>query len=273
MKKLIENFPNQLREALDIANRAKLSPKHNIQNIVVTGLGGSGIGGTIISELVSDSCPIPILINKDYSLPGFVNHNSLVIISSYSGNTEETVSGLNQALEKGAKIVCISSGGKILEIAKEKKLYKKEFQTTKYIIEYYEALFPWLREYVGFNSDELIKSIYLESNSEEEDPVSFYITKSEFENLSVTERNQRALDRYWNRSKDPWQIGRDYERYIGYLYEIKGFKVQYHGIEKLKNDLGRDLICTKGNHIEVIQCKYWSNQKGIPVLKNFQKCA
>lgn len=156
---------------------------------------------------------------------------------------------------------------RIKEIAKEKKLFKKEFLTTKYIIEYYENLFPWLREYVGFSSDELIEAIYSE-NISEEDPVSFYITQSEFKNLSVTERNQRALDRYWNRDKNPWQIGRDYERYIGYLYEVKGFKVQYHGIEKVKEDLGRDLICSKGTQIEIVQCKYWSSQKGFPVREN-----
>src|SRR3989304_7823266 len=112
---------------------------------------------------------------------------------------------------------------KIKEIAAEKKIFKKEFLISKYIIQYYESLFPWLREYVGFYSDDLIKSIYTENHSEE-DPVSFYITKSEYKNLTVSERNQRALDRYWNRNKDPWQIGRDYERYIGYLYEKKGFK-------------------------------------------------
>jgi hypothetical protein len=162
----------------------------------------------------------------------------------------------------------IAQAERIREIAREKKLFKKEFQITKYIIEYYETLFPWLREYVGFNSDELIKSIYKEDLSEEEDPVSFYMTKSEFENLSVTERNQRALDRYWNRDKDPWQIGRDYERYIGYTYEIKGFKVLYHGIEKVKDDLGRDLICRKGSQTEIVQCKYWSTQKGIPIREN-----
>ncbi len=122
MKKLIENFPNQLREALNIANAAKLSPKHNIQNIVVTGLGGSGIGGTIISELISDSCPIPILINKDYFLPAFVSENTLVIISSYSGNTEETLEAMHQALDKNAQLICITSGGKVEEIAKEYKI-------------------------------------------------------------------------------------------------------------------------------------------------------
>lgn len=158
---------------------------------------------------------------------------------------------------------------RIREIAKEKKLFKKEFLTSKYIIEYYESLFPWLREYVGFNSEELIQSIYKENIREEEDPVYFYVPESRNnEKLSVSERNQRALDRYWNRDKDPWQVGRDYERYIGYLYENKGYKVQYHGIEKLKEDLGRDLICTKGELIEIVQCKYWSSQKGIPIREN-----
>jgi len=122
MKKLIENFPNQLREAFEIASNAKLNQKNNIQNVVITGLGGSGIGGTIISELVSADCPVPIIINKDYFLPKFVNHNSLVIISSYSGNTEETLQAMEQALKQGAQIVCVTSGGKVEELAKQNKL-------------------------------------------------------------------------------------------------------------------------------------------------------
>ena len=157
---------------------------------------------------------------------------------------------------------------RIKTIAKEKKLFKKEYLISKYIIGYYESLFPWLQEYVGFNSEELIKSIYNETSLDEKDPVSFYVTNSEFENLSISERNQRALDRYWKRDKDPWQIGRDYERYVGHLYEIEGFKVEYHGIEKVKEDMGRDLICIKGSKIEVIQCKYWSTKKGIPIREN-----
>lgn len=122
MKKLIENFPNQLREALDIANSAKLSPKQNIQNIVITGLGGSGIGGTIISELVSDSCHIPVTTNNNYFLPQFVNQNTLVIISSYSGNTEETLEAMQQALSKKAQLICVTSGGKVEELAKQNNL-------------------------------------------------------------------------------------------------------------------------------------------------------
>ena len=104
MKNLVEGFTKQLQEALDIAHKAILTKKNNIQNIVVTGLGGSGIGGTLLSELVQSECPIPIIVNKDYFLPEFVNSNSLVIISSYSGNTEETLSAMKQAIDKNAQI-------------------------------------------------------------------------------------------------------------------------------------------------------------------------
>ena len=79
MKTLVEGFTKQLQEALDIAHSATLTQKHNIQNILVTGLGGSGIGGTILSELIQAECPIPVIVNKDYFLPEFVNANSLVI--------------------------------------------------------------------------------------------------------------------------------------------------------------------------------------------------
>jgi len=117
MKTLVEGFSAQLQEALDIAYKAVLTKKNNIQNIIVTGLGGSGIGGTILSELIQDECSIPILVNKDYFLPAYVNSNTLVIISSYSGNTEETISAMKQAITKKAQVVCITSGGKIKELA------------------------------------------------------------------------------------------------------------------------------------------------------------
>ncbi len=119
MKALVQNFTNQLKEAKAIADKAIISPSDNIQNIVITGLGGSGIGGTIVSELISDSCNVPILICKDYFLPAFVNANTLLIVSSYSGNTEETLSAMQQAIGKKVQIVCVTSGGKVLELAKQ----------------------------------------------------------------------------------------------------------------------------------------------------------
>jgi glucose/mannose-6-phosphate isomerase len=120
MKNLVANFSKQMQEAIKIGENAKITPaKAPLQNVVITGLGGSGIGGSLISEIVSKTATIPILVNKDYFLPGFVNENSLVIVSTYSGNTEETLSCFEQAIARKAKIVVITSGGKALEMAKQ----------------------------------------------------------------------------------------------------------------------------------------------------------
>ena len=119
MKNLVQQFTTQLQEALTIAGSATLTRKNNVQNIVITGLGGSGIGGTILSELIQEECHVPVIVNKDYFLPEFVNENTLVIISSYSGNTEETVSAMNDAIARQAQVVCITSGGQVEELAKE----------------------------------------------------------------------------------------------------------------------------------------------------------
>lgn len=118
MKDLVQNFTNQLRESANIAGKAIVSKNNSFNNVVITGLGGSGIGGVIVSELISDSCPIPVMACSDYFLPEFVNEKTLVIVSSYSGNTEETLSAMQQAIAKKASIACVTSGGKVLEMAK-----------------------------------------------------------------------------------------------------------------------------------------------------------
>lgn len=123
MKKLVQNFPTQLHEALLIGQSYKFNtPKKQYANVVLTGLGGSGIGGSIVQNFVFDKLAVPFIVNKDYFLPAFVNKNSLVIVSSYSGNTEETLQAMQQALKAKATVVCITSGGKVAEIAKKKKL-------------------------------------------------------------------------------------------------------------------------------------------------------
>jgi len=123
MKDLILNFTVQLQESLIIGQNYRFStPKKEFSNVVLTGLGGSGIGGSIVQNYVSGRMKIPFLVNKDYFLPGFVNSKSLVIVSSYSGNTEETISSMKQALRARATVVCITSGGKIAEMARKKKL-------------------------------------------------------------------------------------------------------------------------------------------------------
>ena len=123
MMNLVQQFPDQLNEALEIGGKFQFSerPGFNPKNILITGLGGSGIGGTIVSEIVAAECPVPITVNKDYFLPAFVGKDTLVIVSSYSGNTEETLYAMEEAMKRNAVIVCITSGGKIAEIAKQQK--------------------------------------------------------------------------------------------------------------------------------------------------------
>lgn len=123
MIKFVSNFTEQLREAKEIGSNSNLKPsKKTITNVVICGLGGSGIGGKIGSQIIENYSPIPVVTNNTYSLPLFANENTLVIISSYSGNTEETVSCLEEALSKGCEIACITSGGKVKAIAEEHNL-------------------------------------------------------------------------------------------------------------------------------------------------------
>lgn len=123
MKQLVQAFPTQLKEALIIGQSYRFrTPKKDFKNVVLTGLGGSGIGGSIVQNYVADKMKVPFLVNKDYTLPAFVNEDTLVIASSYSGNTEETLAATSQALKNKATVICITSGGKLSEISKKKNL-------------------------------------------------------------------------------------------------------------------------------------------------------
>ena len=120
MDELIAGFTAQLTDSLAIGQAAELNiPTKEYRNVVVTGLGGSGIGADLVYEFVSSELQVPFVVNKGYFMPNFVDAQSLVICSSYSGNTEETLSAFNEALKAGAEIVCVTSGGTLLELAKE----------------------------------------------------------------------------------------------------------------------------------------------------------
>lgn len=110
MLQVIKDFPKQCREALDLPRGLSVSGK--IDNIIVTGMGGSAMGGDLLKIYLSNT-NIPVYVNRDYKVPNFVDENSLVFAVSYSGNTEETLSALNDAKEKKAQIIGITSGGKL----------------------------------------------------------------------------------------------------------------------------------------------------------------
>ena len=93
--------------------------RDQIRNITIAGMGGSAISGDVVRCLLQSQCPVPILVNRHYELGQYVNEHSLVFVSSYSGNTEETLSALAEAKERGANIVCITSNGRVMEQARE----------------------------------------------------------------------------------------------------------------------------------------------------------
>src|SRR5690606_29018802 len=121
MDKYIAGFSSHLEEAIEIGQKTNFNIKKKaFHNVLICGLGGSGIGGSIVALLLSEKCSIPVLVNKDYSIPTFVDENTLLIACSYSGNTEETLSMVKAAEKTSAEICYISSGGKLAELAKSK---------------------------------------------------------------------------------------------------------------------------------------------------------
>ena len=123
MEELVQKFPTQIEDALTLGKSFQFKDNiFPINNVVISGLGGSGIAASIVDNYVKDQINIPLIVNKTYFLPKFVNKNTLVIISSYSGNTEEALECLKQAIEKHATIICITSGGAILELAKNNNI-------------------------------------------------------------------------------------------------------------------------------------------------------
>jgi len=120
MDQLIQRFPAQLKEAMEIGESAIINEHDQaIHKVYVAGLGGSGIGGDFVAEFIKDECPIPYLIGKGYNIPSYVDSNTLAIASSYSGNTEETLNAFEQIKLTGAKVIVVSSGGQLIELAKE----------------------------------------------------------------------------------------------------------------------------------------------------------
>ncbi len=105
-----------------VHNRPPKMNTRSIKNVVLSGLGGSAIGGDILRTLIWKSAPFSMSVNRHYELPGYVAKDTLVVCSSYSGNTEETLSVFKQAMAKKVPVLIISSGGELLEQAKKRKL-------------------------------------------------------------------------------------------------------------------------------------------------------
>ena len=174
---------------------------------------------------------------------------------------------------RSKKHPAVTAARRVQEIGRVRRTVEKKLRIAQGIIKYWESLFPFLEDLVGTTDDEMLRSI-LSRNVDEPireitesgvDPVRFYtrLSEEEYEKLSTRERNQLALDRWQKRGKTKWEIGRDYERFVGYKYESEGYGVYYQGILEGYEDLGRDLIAKRDGETLVIQCKKWSRHKNI----------
>ncbi len=121
MLKYLEDFPVQCEQAVQITKKYPIDVKRydSIHQVVVCGMGGSAAGGDLLKSYLQREANIPIEVNRGYLLPQYVGENTLVFVISYSGNTEETLSAYQDALSRSAKIIAITSGGKLKELCQK----------------------------------------------------------------------------------------------------------------------------------------------------------
>lgn len=115
----IHDFPEQMESARGIGETWKVDKNQfvDVRNIVLAGMGGSAIGGDLLQSYLQNRLQIPFQVCRSYNLPEYVDDETLVIISSYSGNTEETLAMFADALERSAMLACVTTGGQVAEIA------------------------------------------------------------------------------------------------------------------------------------------------------------
>ena len=113
-------LPEQLAAAAASASQGERLPAHDdIENVVVLGMGGSGIAGDLLTVIAGPFMAVPIVVHKGYGIPNFIGENTLVFAISFSGNTEETLEGAAEAMLTGGRMVCISNGGELREQAND----------------------------------------------------------------------------------------------------------------------------------------------------------
>jgi len=125
MKGAISGFPRQIKDSFSImSNWVPKNKYQNIENIVVLGMGGSAIGGDVARVIAQNDCSVPIFVNRSYNIPKWVGSKTLILASSYSGETEETLSAFAQCRERNCPIIVLSTGGTITDYAGEYHLDK-----------------------------------------------------------------------------------------------------------------------------------------------------
>lgn len=161
----------------------------------------------------------------------------------------------------------VKAADEVKKIRGEKRILIAENRAYKWELLHLKKLLPWLEDI----EEEAITPVhdYINANFAENDSAGFWLTPDEYMRLRSTEKYQLALNRYCTRYKSNQEIGTEYERFIGYMYETMGYKVEFVGIEKGLEDLGRDLICTNDKEVLIVQCKCWSNKKNKVIREKY----
>lgn len=158
----------------------------------------------------------------------------------------------------------------VRRVSAEKKALRVQLKYLEYAIKTYHEYYPVLEDYSDDILNELATLDLESDDAPDSDRVARYISREEYSRLSTTQRNQLALDKWKARRKSNVEIGRIYERYLGYLYEQDGWAVTFVGALEGLEDMGRDLLCVRDDEAHVVQAKYWSKHKTIHEKHIFQ---
>lgn len=119
----VKSLPTQLAAGFELGNRAWSSLEQaRPQSVAVAGMGGSAVGGDLLRRYLAKQSKVPLLVSREHQLPDSIGEGSLVVVSSYSGNTSEALASLADALAKRAAVVCISSGGRLIDEARRRSI-------------------------------------------------------------------------------------------------------------------------------------------------------
>jgi len=264
----INSIINQLTNlySIDISNTKNLFLYENIQDDNIRIKRIKEVAPIVIRLVKSlEQC----IIKKDelYNLLQKQNNLSITKITSLYSDFLTLQYDLSEKYLKNKDRPALVEAKRIAELRRETKVYIEKYNIMKYKYEELLNVFPELKDYADdFESLKELENIKnINQLQDEYDRVRDYISKEEYHKLNETQRNQLALDRYIKGDKTNWQIGRDYELYIGHWLRKQGYKVWQYGVEKKLKDLGCDIIAVSNedNKVYIIQCKRWKADREI----------
>lgn len=159
----------------------------------------------------------------------------------------------------------LKAADEVREIAKEKKKLQAQCKMYEYQLDFLKSMFPWIEEFLEAPPKEAYESVVGITDNEGYEKYKKWLSPEEYEKLEPAQKFQLALDRYIKYPKNNWEAGIMYERFIGYEFEEKGFRVEYFGACNGYRDLGIDIIAKSHGNTILIQCKRYA---GKPVREN-----